>query len=72
MAIALATKNVENYSSRSAPVIVLRQMRHAGMAVPMRTVHNVIRYTKAETTRKWVPKSSNQRCMAESGLAKLS
>jgi hypothetical protein len=47
-------------------------MRHAGMAVAMSTAHNMIRYTMMDTTRKWVPKSSNQRCMAESGLAKLS
>ena len=53
------------HSSLSAWVILAPIIFMAGMAVAMRTAHNIIRYTMAETTNKWVPKSSNQRCMAE-------
>ena len=44
-----------------ASTILLLLILHAGIAVPMSTVANIIRYTTAETTRKWMPKLSNQK-----------
>ena len=41
------------HSSLSAWVILAPTIFTAGMAVAMRTAHNIIRYTMAETVRKW-------------------
>ena len=45
-----------------ADVLIVRTL--TGMAVATSTVPNIIRYTHAETTRKWVPKLSNQKWTA--------
>ena len=42
-AICLAEKVLKNYSSLNASVILVLIILMVGMAVPMRTVHNIIR-----------------------------